>query len=76
MKCKACNSVLCQRNHAGEPIIRTRGIVRKPGGYVLVCPRCKAGVPVANDFLKAFEAAVITLPVPCAGTLRALRARS
>ena len=49
--------MLCQRNALGEPIIRTRGIVRKPSGYVLVCPRCKAAVPVSPDFLLALDVA-------------------
>lgn len=65
MKCQACKSVLCQRNAMGEPIIRTRGIVRKPGGLVLVCPRCKAAVPVGDDFLLSLSiAAGIGLAVP------------
>jgi hypothetical protein len=57
MRCRECQSVLCQRNALGEPIIRTRGIVRKPGGLALVCPRCKAAVPVSPDFLLALDVA-------------------
>lgn len=57
MKCRHCQSVLCQRNSLGEPIIRTRGIVRKPSGIALVCPRCKAAVPVSPDFLLALDVA-------------------
>lgn len=57
MKCRHCQSVLCQRNSLGEPIIRTRGIVRKPTGFALVCPRCKAAVPVGSDFLLALDIA-------------------
>jgi hypothetical protein len=49
MRCNACQSVLTQRNARGEPIIRTRGIVFKPGGAILICPRCKGSVPVSLD---------------------------
>ena len=44
MVCRRCQSVLTQRNRAGEPIIRTRGIVLKKTGFVLVCPSCKGDV--------------------------------
>lgn len=52
MICKACASVLTQRNAFGEPIIRNRGIVAKTSGLYLICPRCKAAVPFDMDVLR------------------------
>lgn len=55
LKCTACHSVLFQRNAIGEPIIRTRGIVKKQDGLVLICPKCKADVCAAPNFLLTLD---------------------
>jgi hypothetical protein len=74
MRCRHCQSMLFQRNALGEPIIRTRGIVRKPDGFVLVCPRCKAAVPVAPDFLLALDiAAGASIQAPLRGAVMVSR---
>ena len=52
MKCR-CGATLGQLNLAGEPIVRNRGLIFKASGVVLVCPSCKADVPVSGDLAKA-----------------------
>ena len=55
MKCR-CGASLGQVNRAGEPIVRTSGLVLKgEGGMALVCPKCKADVPFTADFAKALQ---------------------
>ncbi len=52
MKCR-CGATLGNVNAAGEPIVRTRGLVFKADGLVLVCPSCKGDVSVSDDLAKA-----------------------
>jgi hypothetical protein len=42
------------RNRDGEPLIRTRAIIMKASGLVLVCHQCRGDVPISADiFVKA-----------------------
>jgi hypothetical protein len=54
MKCR-CGADLGHLNAAGEPMIRTRGLVFKAEGLVLVCPSCKADVAPTREFAKALQ---------------------
>jgi regulator of protease activity HflC (stomatin/prohibitin superfamily) len=66
MKCR-CGALLGQVNSAGEPIVRTRGVVFKAESVVLVCPSCRADVPITGDFAKALTSRLrLLLPVQSA----------
>lgn len=55
MKCQ-CGASLGHVNKAGEPFLRTAGLVMKAdAGLALVCPKCKADVPFTADFAKALQ---------------------
>lgn len=40
---------------AGEPLVRTRGVMLKAEGIILICPKCRADVPLAGDLLNAMK---------------------
>lgn len=53
MICAKCGASLGQVNAAGEPMLRTRGLVLKADRVEAVCPKCKAGVPLSGEFARA-----------------------
>jgi uncharacterized protein with PIN domain len=55
MRCPKCQASLGQINAAGEPMVRTRGLVLKADGVVAICPKCKGSVPMSPDFAKAMQ---------------------
>lgn len=59
MKCPSCAAQLGQINAAGEPIIRNRGMILKAAGVSVVCPKCKADVPVVGELAKAMSARLL-----------------
>jgi|GEM_PF-4823869 len=59
MRCRSCNSSLTQINAAGEPILRTRGLIFKAAGLACVCPKCKGDVPITGEMAKALGARLL-----------------
>lgn len=55
MKCPHCASQLGKLNAAGEPMLRTRGIVLQADQPVAICPKCKGAVPFEGAMAKAFS---------------------
>lgn len=55
MKCPACHANLAHVNDAGEPMLRTHGLVFKAQGIAMVCPKCKGDVAVTRDLAKALN---------------------
>lgn len=60
MKCK-CGANLGRINGAGEPVVRTAGLVFKADSPVMVCPRCKSDVPFTPDLAKALQSRLALL---------------
>lgn len=69
MKCPHCLAALGHINAAGEPLIRTRGMVLKAQGVSVICPKCKGDVPVEGEMAKALSARLLLVfaPKPVAG---------
>jgi len=44
-----CSQALTNTNGRGDTVIRTRAIVLRPDGVILVCPKCKNDVTLDND---------------------------
>ena len=63
MMCK-CGAHLGALSSGGDPMVRTRGIVLKAAGFVLVCPKCRGDVQPTPDLAKALgERMRLILPV-------------
>ena len=58
MRCR-CGADLAHLNSKKEPIVRTRGIVFQSSGMKLVCPKCKADVPLSQDMAKAMQNSLV-----------------
>ena len=55
MKCR-CGAELVRVNKAGEPVVRSAGLVCKTdGGLAMICPRCKGDVPFTGEFARALQ---------------------
>ena len=59
MKCPACQANLGQLSAGGEPMVRTRGVILKADGVVVVCPKCKGDVAISPDFAKAMQSRMV-----------------
>ena len=59
MICSRCRANLGHVNGAGEPMVRTRGLVLQTGGVSAICPKCKAGVPITGELAKALSARLL-----------------
>lgn len=64
MRCPRCQAQLGQVNAAGEPMIRTRGLVLKAEGVAAICPKCKADVPATGELRKAIILFLTRPPCP------------
>lgn len=62
MKCPHCLANLDQFNRAGEPLLRTRGLVLKASGPVAICPKCGGDVELGGDFARALAGRLLLLP--------------
>lgn len=63
MRCPKCQADIGRVTPAGEPMVRTRGLVLKAEGLTAICPKCKGGVPVEGDLRKALVL-FLQRPVP------------
>jgi len=61
MRCPACHANLGQLSAGGEPMVRTRGVILKADGVVVVCPKCKSDVAISPDFAKAMQTRIVLL---------------
>jgi hypothetical protein len=59
MKCGACGATLTQESQGGEPLLRNRGMILKASGPVVICPKCKADVPLSPPWAKALQQSVV-----------------
>jgi len=42
-------------------MVRTRGVILKADGVVVVCPKCKSDVAISPDFAKAMQTRIVLL---------------
>ncbi len=71
MICQGCRAELGHINAAGEPLIRGRGLVLKAEGVAMICPKCKADVPLDGELAKALSARLLLVfPTPPKGKAR------
>ncbi len=61
MKCPSCLSSLTQINAAGEPMLRTRGLIFKSHGIVAVCPKCKGQVEMNQATAQALTQRLVVV---------------
>lgn len=64
MRCPTCQAELGRFNAAGEPMIRTSGLVLKAAGVTAICPKCKGDVAVEGELRKALVLFLAQPPVP------------
>lgn len=55
MKCPHCHEPLTKATATGGVMLRTRGVVFKSGGMLVVCPKCKGDVQPTADLMKALQ---------------------
>lgn len=59
MICPACHANLNRRGAGGDTLLKARGVVVRANGVILICPRCKADVPMGPEEMQRLHKSAV-----------------